>query len=86
MHGERVDEKYACIPENCVSNLVVVYEYAKSFAPEISLFACSMGAYFSLLAYHDLDYKEKFIFLVHCQYGTHRKQHDGRFPGNRRKI
>jgi alpha-beta hydrolase superfamily lysophospholipase len=62
MHGERVDEKYACIPENCVSDLVVVYEYAKSLAPEISLFACSMGAYFSLLSYHDLKIKQS-LFL-----------------------
>ena len=58
MHGERVNEEYAYIPENCVSDLAAVYEYAKSLAPEIHLFACSMGAYFSLLAYHDLNLKQ----------------------------
>jgi uncharacterized protein len=62
MHGERVNEEYACIPQNCVSDLTAVYEYAKSLGSEISLFACSMGAYFSLLAYHDLKIK-KSLFL-----------------------
>ncbi|MCO5381092.1 MAG: alpha/beta hydrolase [Methanosarcina barkeri] len=62
MHGERVDEEYACIPENCVSDLTAVYEYTKSLASEIHLFACSMGAYFSLLAYHNFDIK-KSLFL-----------------------
>lgn len=62
MHGERVNKEYACIPENCVSDLTVVYEYAKSLATDIHLFACSMGAYFSLLAYHRFDIK-KSLFL-----------------------
>lgn len=57
-HGERVDNDYACIPPNCVSDLVTVYEYAKSLASDISLSACSMGAYFSLLAYHDFEIKQ----------------------------
>ncbi len=62
MHGERVDEEYACIPENCVSDLTAVYEYTKSLASEIHLFACSMGSYFSLLAYHNFDIKQS-LFL-----------------------
>lgn len=62
MHGERVCEDYECIPENCVSDLRAVYKYAKSIASEISLFACSIGAYFSLLAYHDFDIKQS-LFL-----------------------
>lgn len=62
MHGERLDEEYACIPENCVSDLVAVYEFAKFLAPGIHLFACSMGAYFSLLAYHGFDIKQS-LFL-----------------------
>lgn len=28
MHGERVNGEYACIPENCVSDLAAVYEFA----------------------------------------------------------
>ncbi|WP_410509726.1 alpha/beta hydrolase [Methanosarcina hadiensis] len=62
MHGERMGEEYACIPENCVSDLTAVYEYARSLASDIHLFACSMGAYFSLLAYHDLNIKQS-LFL-----------------------
>ncbi len=62
MHGERLDEEYACVPENCVSDLLSVYEYAKSFASDIHLFACSMGAYFSLLAYRNFEIK-KSLFL-----------------------
>jgi pimeloyl-ACP methyl ester carboxylesterase len=61
-HGERADADYACIPENCVSDLGAVYRYARSIAPEISLFACSMGTYFSLLAYHNLAIRQS-LFL-----------------------
>ncbi len=57
-HGERADDNYECIPQNCVSDLLAVYKYARSLASDISLFACSMGAYFSLLAYHDFDIKQ----------------------------
>lgn len=62
MHGERTGDEYACIPEHCVSDPTAVYAYAKSLSSDISLFACSMGAYFSLLAYHDLDIKQS-LFL-----------------------
>ena len=61
-HGERINEDYACNPPNCVRDLIAVYEYAKLTAAEISLFACSMGAYFSLLAYHDLALEQS-LFL-----------------------
>jgi alpha-beta hydrolase superfamily lysophospholipase len=61
-HGERARGDYACIPEHCVSDLRAVYDYARSLASEISLFACSMGAYFSLLAYHDLTLRQS-LFL-----------------------
>jgi esterase/lipase len=62
MHGERTDKDYSCSPENCVSDLLAIYKYCKSFATDISLFACSMGAYFSLLAYHKFDIKQS-LFL-----------------------
>jgi uncharacterized protein len=62
MHGERQDDNYECNPENCVSDLKVVYDYAGTISSEISLFACSIGAYFSLLAYHDLDLEQS-LFL-----------------------
>ena len=62
MHGERQDDNYECNPQNCVSDLKAVYDYAETISSEISLFACSIGAYFSLLAYHDLDL-EQILFL-----------------------
>ncbi len=62
MHGERTNPEYPCIPQNCISDLLSVYRYAKTLAPEIYLFACSMGAYFSLLAYHNLSIR-KCLFL-----------------------
>lgn len=50
-HGERKDESYAYKVQNCVKDLNTIMEYAKALSNNISLFACSMGAYFSLLAY-----------------------------------
>ena len=55
-HGERKDNKeYLCKVQNCVKDLKQVIEYAKKNYVEINLWACSMGAYFSLLAYKDED-------------------------------
>ena len=62
MHGERQDDNYECNPENCVRDLKAVYDYAETISPEISIFACSIGAYFSLLAYHDQDLEQS-LFL-----------------------
>lgn len=39
--------------QNCVSDLEQILEYAKSNYTEINLWTCSMGAYFSLLAFID---------------------------------
>lgn len=50
-HGDRKDENYACKVQNCVQDLNTIMGYAKSLSNNISVFACSMGAYFSLLAY-----------------------------------
>jgi pimeloyl-ACP methyl ester carboxylesterase len=62
MHGDRANEDFECNPENCVGDLMAVYQYARSITTDISLFACSMGAYFSLLAYHDLALRQA-LFL-----------------------
>lgn len=51
-HGERKDDEYECNPQNCISDLRAVYAYARSLSADITLFACSIGAYFSLLAYY----------------------------------
>ncbi len=50
-HGERKAEPYACSVQNCVHDLGIIMDYAKIISDDISLFACSMGAYFSLLTY-----------------------------------
>ena len=53
-HGDRKDNKESlCNVQNCVNDLKQVIEYAKENYTEINLWACSMGAYFSLLAYKD---------------------------------
>ncbi len=58
MHGERKDKTdYECNPQNCISDLRAVYRYAKTLAPEVYIFGCSIGAYFSLLAFRDLEIK-----------------------------
>lgn len=50
-HGDRKDEPTLCKAQICVEELRSVMRYAKTLADDISLFGCSMGAYFSLLAY-----------------------------------
>ena len=58
-HGERkLDKNYLCKVQNCINDLKQVIEYAKSNYSEISIWACSMGAYFSLLAYKEEDIKQ----------------------------
>lgn len=54
-HGQRKDNKYLCSVQNCVSDLEIIMEYAKILSKNISLLACSMGVYFSLLAYKNKD-------------------------------
>jgi alpha-beta hydrolase superfamily lysophospholipase len=52
-HGERKSENVPCTFQNAVQDLKTVMNYVKSVSDNISLFACSMGAYFSLLACKD---------------------------------
>ena len=62
-HGERKeDTKYLCKVQNCVDDLKQVIEYVKANYNEINIWACSMGAYFSLLAYKNENIKQC-IFL-----------------------
>ena len=62
-HGERKsDENYLCKVQNCINDLKQVIEYVKSNYSEISIWACSMGAYFSLLAYKDENIRNS-LFL-----------------------
>jgi Lysophospholipase len=62
MHGERLEDAYELNPLNCVSDLRAVYDFSRSLSTDLSLFACSMGAYFSLLAYHSFDINQS-LFL-----------------------
>lgn len=52
-HGERDKEGNPCKVHDCVRELTLIMSYVKDNWNNISLFACSMGAYFSLLAYKD---------------------------------
>ena len=62
-HGDRKnDTAYLCRVQNCVKDLNNIMGYAKKNYKRINLWACSMGAYFSLLAYKTEDI-ENCIFL-----------------------
>ena len=50
-HGDRTEESTLCKVQNCVEELDIIMQYAKRNWNQISLFANSLGAYFSLLAY-----------------------------------
>lgn len=51
-HGDRKNE-VLCKVQECIKDLTNMMEYAKANWDEVSLFANSVGAYFSLLAYQD---------------------------------
>ncbi len=61
-HGERTNDNTPCKVQFCVSELSIIMNYAKEHWKEVSVFACSIGAYFSLLAYQN-DVIEKALFL-----------------------
>lgn len=61
-HGDRKDEGIPCKVQSCVSDLRKVMEYTKPRWRSLRLFACSMGAYFSLLAFKDINLKQA-LFL-----------------------
>lgn len=56
-HGDRKEEGSPCKVQNCVKDLLTIMQYAKSRWKEISLFANSIGAFFSLLTYKDENLK-----------------------------
>ena len=56
-HGERKTDKTPCKVQNCVEELKAVINYAKEKWQIVSLFAVSMGAYFSLLSCRELSIK-----------------------------
>ncbi len=52
-HGDRNDSSYRCDIWNGINDLSLIADYAFSKWKEVSLFACSLGAYFSLNTYAD---------------------------------
>ena len=61
-HGDRLDSDYPCTVQNGVHDLCLVEDYARDRWKHISLFACSLGAYFSLAAYQEVSFK-RCLFL-----------------------
>ena len=60
-HGERIYETRPCMAEECVKELGVILDYVRRQASAVSVFGCSMGAYFSLLAYADEPMEQAFF-------------------------
>ena len=60
-HGERTDTAYRCDVWNGMHDLRVIAEYAFAGWENVSLFACSLGAYFSLNTFADKLF-EKCLF------------------------
>ena len=61
-HGDRINEPTLCKVQNCVQDIRRIMDFAAGQASQVSLFACSMGAYFSLLACQDLPVRQS-LFL-----------------------
>lgn len=57
-HGDRVSENTLCKVQNCVPELLKIYDFVSERYEEINLWACSLGAYFSLAAYQQVDFKQ----------------------------
>ncbi len=61
-HGERTDTHYRCDVWNGVRDLNIIADYAFERWDSAALFACSLGAYFSLNAYPERNF-EKCLFM-----------------------
>jgi esterase/lipase len=57
-HGERLHDKNTFNPWCVVPELKAVYNFAQEKFKNISLRANSIGAYFAMLAFHDVDIKK----------------------------
>jgi len=58
MHGEQTNRDKRCNIWNGIRDLTVIGDYAFSNWKEVSLYACSLGAYFSLHAYRDRTFRK----------------------------
>lgn len=61
-HEERTDEMERFVPWEVVPELQAVYEFARQHWKKISLYANSIGAYFSLLTFQEVNL-EKSLFV-----------------------
>lgn len=52
-HGGRKAESRLCNAQNCVEDLAIIMWQARALANNIAVFGCSIGAYFSMLAYQN---------------------------------
>jgi hypothetical protein len=57
-HGERKNEDYPIMAWNAAKDLNSISDYVVKRWADINLYACSLGVYFSLLAYKDMDIKK----------------------------
>lgn len=57
-HGDRQEEATLCVVQECILELKKIFNYALQNYQTISLFGCSLGAYFSLMAYFDIIFKQ----------------------------
>ncbi len=57
-HGERISDDTLCKVQNCVVELLKIYDFVSEKYNEINLWACSLGAYFSLVAYQEIKFKQ----------------------------
>lgn len=56
-HCERTDHEYKCNIINGITDLTIISDYVLEKWNSISLFACSLGAYFSLHTYRDQHFE-----------------------------
>ena len=63
-HGERKGEQELCKPQNCVAELKEILAYIKDrgIKTPVSLFGCSIGAWFSMLAFEEEELSQA-LFL-----------------------
>lgn len=74
-HGERVYETGPCMVDACVEELHAVMAFARERAEMVSVFGCSMGAYFSLLAYVEEKLEKVFSFPCYGHGTGYTKHH-----------
>lgn len=61
-HGERKNEDYDISVQNGIRDLKEVFSFVRNKYKRFSLYACSLGAYFSLMAYKNINF-DKCLFV-----------------------